>query len=549
MVLLLIAVFAMPSICFAGDAITVSQPSRVEQVLPSCGVAAVYAILRESGRPIALETVEAAGRRHAASLEHLSLADLGAILDEFGLKSVSAKTTSRGLADAPLPAVIYLRPERIPGSPAVGHFMVCRRATDERLELLDLTRSMSAWSVPHDEVDSWWDGECLLVAPSQASLTWLLWRRTVLITVAAASTAVLLGLLVWRVKSTPGTPAVAAVLLLTIAGCGESPRLAFRDRERNLGDIHPGEPVNAVFPFQVTGDSGIRVTSISTSCECVTVNNSLVDRPLQPGEQHELLLSLNSADRFGQLVGTAHVQTEPEVFPPIALKLTAFVISKPRLLQPSPIQVRTRLYESPTCRVSIANTRGMIGAPLTWDEKASSLGGAKLVQYDRSESLIAAMGASQEKHIRDLHRWTVRILPPLELRPHSLELKLHWKEGGFIRVPIRMTVDHPLRLTMSRLYFGRLSPGESRTLRLRFDTTADKSDLSAVASADTDAVRLDVAFEPTANEMVVKAVAAREVERFHGSLRLESRSERWPALDIPVTGHVLPPESTVGAEG
>jgi hypothetical protein len=172
------------------------QGQRAERAWPSCGVAVVYAALKLLDRPVPLDTLQAACRalRPGVRLDRLSLADLRLVLQRHGVRAQALRVAASD--ELPVPAILYIRPERLNRRSLTGHFVLLRHADGSAVELVDVTATPRVLRMRRDELFVHWDGELLAMGPQPLGASFA-WRRLGLAG-ALLAVAVLSGRVGWR---------------------------------------------------------------------------------------------------------------------------------------------------------------------------------------------------------------------------------------------------------------------------------------------------------------------------------------------------------------
>jgi hypothetical protein len=85
------------------------------------------------------------------------------------------------------------------------------------------------------------------------------------------------------------------------------PKIQFENVEHDFGIILQGEKVSHSFKFKNTGKQDLIVKDASASCGCTVPK--FTSQPIAPGEQGEIEVVFNSANRTGRQVKTVTVWT------------------------------------------------------------------------------------------------------------------------------------------------------------------------------------------------------------------------------------------------
>lgn len=165
-----------------------------DQPLPACGVAAVYAALKLLERPVPLEALERQFHRlrPGMRLDRLSLADLRRVVEQHGLPARALRVIPSG--KLPVPAILYIRPERLPGGPSAGHFVLLRHGDASSVEVIEFQGVPRVVRIPRQVLFAHWDGELLALGNEARQAS----RATWLGPVALLSVAVVSGIICWR---------------------------------------------------------------------------------------------------------------------------------------------------------------------------------------------------------------------------------------------------------------------------------------------------------------------------------------------------------------
>jgi len=138
----------------------------VAEKMPHCGVAAIYGVAKLNGGSVSPKDVESLILRRSpqADLSALSIKQMREALEDLGLSAQAFKTQAKTLDAMEMPAIVYLRPERMNRQDNIGHVVIVTSASDSSIRVLDLTQSRDPIDVPAAEFRDGWDGEYLAVS-------------------------------------------------------------------------------------------------------------------------------------------------------------------------------------------------------------------------------------------------------------------------------------------------------------------------------------------------------------------------------------------------
>lgn len=135
--------------------------------IPECGVAAVYGVCTLLDIETSPEQVEDVIKRRdpEADLSALSLSQIVRAIEDLGLAAEASRAEPDEFDRIPVPAIAYIRPERINrGDPRVGHVVILTAASAHGVRALDLTESRRPIEVSMDHLRETWDGEFVSVS-------------------------------------------------------------------------------------------------------------------------------------------------------------------------------------------------------------------------------------------------------------------------------------------------------------------------------------------------------------------------------------------------
>jgi hypothetical protein len=249
---------------------------------------------------------------------------------------------------------------------------------------------------------------------------------------------------------------------------------------------------------------------------------------------------MSTADRVGEVVGTVMLITDPPSPEPIEVMVRALVQSSPRLVQRGAVRVRTSLSTTSPFQVSVEAIRPLDQQPFRWDEERSELSGMHVEDYQTTETLRDSASKVQAASIRELHTWTLTPPGELPLGEHSFNLLMEWSDRSTVEIPVVVIVEHPLRLSLDRVYFGELSPSERKVVRV-YVRGAAREEASNV-DAQVDLSFVTARYEDSEAAVRLEVSAPGECGPFAGHLSVSLAGKPVPVAVIPISGTVRPPD-------
>jgi tetratricopeptide (TPR) repeat protein len=115
--------------------------------------------------------------------------------------------------------------------------------------------------------------------------------------------------------------------ITTIALASSSPSIYFPEDSWDFGEIAPDELPTHIFKFKNIGDEVLIIKGTKVSCEsCMAPVISI--RELNPGEEGELEITVNSLDMIGRFTKRVHVESNDPVNPRVAVTVSGFIKEK-----------------------------------------------------------------------------------------------------------------------------------------------------------------------------------------------------------------------------
>ncbi|GAG72355.1 unnamed protein product, partial [marine sediment metagenome] len=127
---------------------------------------------------------------------------------------------------------------------------------------------------------------------------------------------------------------VYSTTTITLAGTG--PSIYFPEDSWDFGEITPDELPTYIFKFRNIGDEVLIIKGTKVSCEsCIDPVISI--RELNPGEESELEITVNSLDMIGRFTKRVYVESNDPVNPQVTVTVSGFIKEKNEsVVQPQP---------------------------------------------------------------------------------------------------------------------------------------------------------------------------------------------------------------------
>ncbi len=506
--------------------------------IPACGVSALYGACRLLGKTYSLEQVEGALKQVNPGVDtsQLSLYELRMGAQSLGLHALSVKMATSELNKVPTPAIMFFRPEKIGKKEKIGHYALLRNIDKDKAEVLDFNYFFNSLWIPLLDLKEIWDGECLLLSNAEIKLpryetNIYLWIGFGILIFIIIFSAIFL-----RKKNLGYQVVIIAIVIGGAIGCGRTPPIEFPEKEQKCGIVFEGQMAYATFPFTITGSSPVTIRSLNSSCACMAVNNHIVGQELLPGTSHNLVMSLETHNLAGRITGTTLVETDPPCPQPLLLTMSVFVDSIPILVQATPVRGETVLGRSQEISFSVQALRHPDLATFEWDPSKSDLNGLCVKDF-KSIRNKTNVGQKADDIFHEIHTWTLTPSKIFPIGKHSFDVKLAWKnQTKSLSIPIVLEVVHPIKISLNRLYFGKMVSGETRTIKIQVQgADGKKCDVKAVKCKMP---FVTAEFSQTNYEISVMVCAPATEGRFQSALSIVPAEKTWPEIMVPISGVV-----------
>jgi len=112
---------------------------------------------------------------------------------------------------------------------------------------------------------------------------------------------------------------------ITLAGTG--PSIYFLEDSWDFGEITPDELPTHIFKFKNIGDEVLIIKGTKVSCESC-IDPLISTKELNPGEEGELKITVNSLDMIGRFTKQVYVESNDPVNPRAAVTVSGFIKEK-----------------------------------------------------------------------------------------------------------------------------------------------------------------------------------------------------------------------------
>lgn len=111
----------------------------------------------------------------------------------------------------------------------------------------------------------------------------------------------------------------------TIALADSGPSIYFLEDSWDFGEITPDELPTHIFKFENMGDEILIIKGAKVSCESC-IDPIISTRELNPGEEGELEITVNSLDMIGRFTKWIYIESNDPVNPQVAIIVSGFII-------------------------------------------------------------------------------------------------------------------------------------------------------------------------------------------------------------------------------
>lgn len=520
--------------------------------LPGCGIAAVHSFLRCQGRAITLQDVDRAVRDKSPGVDpfSLSVADVRRALAAFGEPTRAVRVDPQDMASLPNPSVLFFGPGRWPrGAPgAVGHYVTLVKVSGRDAVLLDwnAVSVQSAVSLPLAQLETVWDGEAIV-----PDLPW--WRSSqalagFLVAICGSAICALARLRRGRTKSCAPAidTATLSVLLLVVTcfvGCNRpqtdpqadpTPTLFFEKPMLLLGPVPGGRTVEEDFPFRVWERGPVTIAAFESSCGCATPDTDLVGKELPSGSAQSMRVRLRPDGEGLSVTRLIKIHTTPVSAGPLTVGI--------QYRRQDPPRISTSRIVASVAPGSIANAEvGIVyrhppREPRVSLDLSRSAGTHFGVESVTQTSEVVKFDATADVDLTiDTTHVNLRALTRLPYGEHRGQIKFAFDDRSEQIVETLVSVPHPLRLQMPRVFCGFLTPGERWSRSIAWERMPGAAFEIASVRAEDDTVQ---AYMSISNRLELTGEAPRAAGRFEVAVIVKFVPATIPPLRVPVSGIV-----------
>ncbi|GAH76727.1 unnamed protein product, partial [marine sediment metagenome] len=102
--------------------------------------------------------------------------------------------------------------------------------------------------------------------------------------------------------------------ITTIALASSGPSIYFPEESWDFGEITPDELPTYIFKFENRGDGVLVIKEVKVDCESC-INPVISTKELNPGEEGELKIAVNSLDMIGRFTKRIYLESNDPVNP------------------------------------------------------------------------------------------------------------------------------------------------------------------------------------------------------------------------------------------
>jgi len=124
----------------------------------------------------------------------------------------------------------------------------------------------------------------------------------------------------------------------TIALASSAPSIDFPEDYWDFGEITPDELPTHIFKFKNIGDEVLIIKGTRVSCEAC-VEPLISSKELDPGEEGELKITVNSLDMIGRFTKRIYVESNDPVNPRAVVTVSGFIKEKNEFVAQTPFKI------------------------------------------------------------------------------------------------------------------------------------------------------------------------------------------------------------------
>jgi len=123
-----------------------------------------------------------------------------------------------------------------------------------------------------------------------------------------------------------------------IALASSGPSIYFPEDYWHFGEISPDELPTHIFKFKNIGDEVLIIKGTRISCESC-INPLISIKELNPGEESELEITINSLDMIGRFTKRIYIESNDPVNPRAVVTVSGFIKGKNEFIVQTPFRI------------------------------------------------------------------------------------------------------------------------------------------------------------------------------------------------------------------
>ena len=131
-----------------------------------------------------------------------------------------------------------------------------------------------------------------------------------------------------------------------VALAGSGPSIYFPEDSWDFGEIVPDELPTHIFKFENTGNEVLIIKGTRVSCESC-IDPVISTEELNPGEEGELKITVNSLDMIGRFTKRIYVESNDPVNPRVVITVSGFIKEKNESVAQSQSQPKPQVQPQP----------------------------------------------------------------------------------------------------------------------------------------------------------------------------------------------------------
>ena len=319
---------------------------------------------------------------------------------------------------------------------------------------------------------------------------------------------------------------VFLLVALTTSAFAQVPRIEVAQKSWDFGIAKQGETITKKIPVRNVGTAPLRLFRVKITCGCL---NGWVEKAvLEPGEEGNVVVKLDTERRIGRIVKSVYVESNDFSNRRCEIRVEG--------------EIRSAWW--PSLR-HVAMGRVERGAETTREFKIHVEPG-KTINLIRATSSVQWFKVATEPfgEVDGDHGWIVRISlakeAPMGRLVASLLLITDWKEFPRQTIAVNGEVVSAVTVAPKRIQFGKVGAGEKKTVIVTISrTSGDGLALKKIDCLDESITTKVVEKEPGAvYEVHVTAEPQADVRRLSGRLYVHTNLEFMRVIPLPYSGSI-----------